>query len=121
MKLFMGCLFAVSLMAGAAGATPPGMGAYLVSPQQIPVGDSYAAVPATQSTLIWVSSPSVRVLRIVPNTTTCTMECDATAQASANSTPIPTGWVFNLAEPPPTMSCYAYCTAATTIAVSPGN
>jgi hypothetical protein len=89
--------------------------------QQAPIGDASVSVPASTSTRIWVASALARVLRIVPNNTTCFMEADSTATASAASTPIPGGYVFNLVEPPPTYSVYAFCTTATTIAVSQGN
>ncbi len=69
-----------------------------------------------------------RVLRIVPNNATCTMTDDSTA-ATATSTPIPGGYVWNIVEPPPSVlsdgvtlaSVHVFCTAAAVVSVSQGN
>jgi hypothetical protein len=46
---------------------------------------------------------------------------DDGAAATANSTPIPSGYVFNLVEPPPANNIYVYSTTAGSISVSQGN
>ena len=103
-------------------STQPVSGSVSVGPpsQQVPAGETAAYVPANTSTLVWAASAAARVLRIIPDNTTCTMRSDG-GTASATSTPIPGGYVFNLIEPPPAANVSLYCRSPANVAVAQGN
>jgi hypothetical protein len=125
MRIIAGLAAALFLASAGAAMAQTGLDSgsttHLTEPLQIPVGDASVSVPATTSTLVWTADAKARVLRVVPSNSTCNIQCDSAAAASANSTPIPSGYVWNQIEPPPANSCYMYCTTAATVAVSVGH
>ncbi len=93
----------------------------LSSAQQVKSGNTVVAIPANTSTLVWTSDPAARVLRLVPLAGNANFLMQDDGQpATANSTPIPAGYVFNLIEPPPSANIYVYSTIAGSISVSEG-
>jgi hypothetical protein len=93
--------------------------ATISAPTQQTSTDTNVSVAVNTSTVVWTTSSTVRFLSIVPNIQSCFMRQDG-GTASANSTPIPGGWDWNLSEPPPNTNVTIFCTNVGNVAVHQG-
>ena len=117
-----GCLphVVIDVPAGPGGypqtVTSFGGGSTAVSGPGTPTQTS-VTVPANTSTSVIGTNATRRSLVLIPSNTSCTVN-PAGGAASATSMPIPGGWNWTQADPPPATAVAAFCTTAATVSVT---